>query len=52
MFLSLSASASDFMLGNQIFGSPGLGRYSPRAMAIALARILSGGMMPIVTGFM
>src|ERR1700678_1104446 len=51
IFLSLSASASDFILGNQIFGSFGFGLYSPRAIAMALARTFPCGMMPIVITF-
>jgi len=38
-FWSLSTSASDFMEVNQILGSPGLGLYSPLAIASSRARI-------------
>ena len=51
IFLSLSVSDSDFMLGNQIFGSRGLGLYRPRATATARARNFSCGRMPIVITF-
>ena len=36
---------------NQILGSPGLGLYSPLAMAIALARICSWGITPMTMVF-
>src|SRR5450759_4417513 len=50
-FSSLKTSASERIDVNQIFGSVGLGLYSPRAIDRIRSRILFCGMMPITMTF-